>query len=402
MVTRRRVLALLPLAAMNLQAQSLIQFGPFKRRAKVYPVKPLLVYFGTDTTRAGAKGIYRSRFDPSTGHFTDPVIAAECVRPSYFAVGRRGANLFLYSVNAGDADHSTITSYQANPVTGALTQIGQVPSGGAGPCYIAVDAEARSAYVANYVGGTVATYLIQPSGALSKPVEVVDFHSPKLGKRGPVADRQDGPHPHTSMLSPDQRFVIVNDLGSDDIVLLPVELGTAKLGAPRVLECHSPGTGPRHLAFHPNGRWAYGIDEIANRIDQYLWNDTRGTDAVAMLTDTDRPVNTLDAGFHGVDTAAEVVVSGDGNFVYGSNRGENSLVAFKVDPENGALTFLQRISCGGKGPRHFTLDPVGKWLICGNQDSASVTVFARDPGNGRLSGPVQTVALESPMFTLFA
>jgi 6-phosphogluconolactonase len=359
------------------------------------------VYFGTDTSRPGAKGIYRSRFDPASGHFSDPVLAAECVRPSYFAANRRGASMFLYAVNAGDAQHSTVTSYQANPATGELRQIGQVASGGAGPCYVSVDADGRSAYVANYVGGTVATYLIQPDGTLSQPVEMVDFHDPKFGKRGPVADRQDGPHPHTAMLSPDQRFLIVNDLGSDDIVLFPVDTATARLGSPHLVESRLPGTGPRHVAFHPNGRWVYGIDELANRIDEYLWNETRGADGVAMLTDTDRSVSTLDAGFHGTDTAAEVALSADGNFVYGSNRGENTLVVFRVDPENGGLTLEQRISCGGKGPRHFTLDPVGRWLVCGNQDSATVTVFARDANSGRLAGPVQTLALESPMFTLF-
>ena len=398
MLTRRRVLVLLPAAAVGAHAQTT---GLFKRKPKVYPTKPLLVYFGTDTAKPGAKGIYRSRFDPSTGQFTDPVIASECIRPVYFAIARRRANVFLYATNEGDAQHSMVTSYKVNPATGELQQIGQVTSGGSGPCYISVDSEGHSAYVANYNGGTVASYLIQADGTLSQPIEVIDFHGPKFGHRGPVAERQDGPHPHSAMLSPDQRFLIVNDLGSDDIVLFPVDVETAKLGAPSVAESRSPGTGPRHVAFHPNGRWVYGIDELSNHIDHYLWDATRGKDEVAMLTDTAQSVSTLDAGFHGTSTAAEVAISGDGNFVYGSNRGENSLVVFRVDPANGSLTLLQRISCGGKGPRHFTLDPVGKWLICGNQDSASVTVFARDASSGKLSGPVQTLKIESPMFTLF-
>jgi len=166
----------------------------------------------------------------------------------------------------------------------------------------------------------------------------------------------------------------------------------------------SPGTGPRHIAFHPNERWAYGIDELANRIDQYLYTSMHaepGVDAQALLSGAGHSVSTIDPGFRGVNTAAEIVVTPTGDFVYASNRGEDSLVVYSIDEIAGTLTFVQRISCGGKTPRHFTLDHSTNWIVCGNQDSASVTVFARDGGSGRLSGPVQTLPLESPMFTLF-
>ncbi len=406
MLTRRQLLALLPVAALPLQAQVKI----FTRKRKPKPAVPMpLAFFGTDTTRPAAKGIYQSRFDTTTGHFTDPVLAAACVRPSYLALNRRRAakdvRTFLYAVDAGNAQTSGVTSFQVNPATGTLNLIGQTSSGGDGPCYIAVDAEGRSAYVADYNGGSIATYLVKPDGSLSEPVDRVDFRAPRFGHHGPVAVRQDAPHPHTAMLSPDNRFLIVNDLGNDDIVIFPVNPATAKLGTPRVIATRTPGTGPRHLVFHPNGRWVYGIDELANRIDQYLWNTTRGSSAVeaeALLTDTGRSLSALDAGFHGTNTAAEIAVSAEGNFVYASNRGEDSLVVFAADGTNGNLTFVQRISCGGKTPRHFTLDPTGKWLVCGNQDSASVTVFAVNAGSGKLSGPVQILAIESPMYTLFA
>jgi 6-phosphogluconolactonase len=405
MLTRRQLLALLPAAALPLEAQVRL----FRRKPKPKPAPMPFVYIGTDTSRPAARGIYLSRFDVATGHFTDPVLAAACVRPSYFAVNRKrsGAQsrMFLYSVNAGTGADAGVTSYQMNPATGALSQIGQVSSGGDGPCYIGLDAEGHSAYVADYNGGSIATYLIQADGSLSAPVDRVDFHGPRFGHHGPVAARQDGPHPHTTMLSPDNRFLIVNDLGNDDIVTFPVNTMTAKLGTPHVMDSRLAGTGPRHLAFHPNERWVYGIDELANRIDEYLWNSTRGStiaEPQAVLTDTGRSVSTLDPGFHGTSTAAEIVVAPSGGFVYGSNRGENSLVVFSVDALNGNLTFVQRISCGGKTPRHFTLDASGKWLVCGNQESASVTVFKVDTGSGKLSGPTQTLQIDSPMFTLFA
>ncbi len=400
-ITRRRVLALLPAA--GLHAQSSL----FSRKSRPSHVQPLsTALFGTDTAHPAAKGILSAQFDPVTGQFANPTLAAVSLRPSFFALNRVvPSRPMLYVANEGDATTSTLTTYTVSPGPApALTQIGQVSSGGAGPCYLAVDATGRTAAVANYNGGTVATCLVQPDGTLSQPVDRIDFHDKAFGHHGPVTARQDAPHPHSAMFSPDNRFLIVNDLGNDNIVLFPVDVATGRLGTPRVVPNPVPGSGPRHLAFHPNRRWAYGIDELSNRVDQYLWNATRGGPNLppeALLTYTGRSVPTLEPAFHAANTAAEIVVSPTGNFVYASNRGENTLVAFRIEPATGALTLAQRIPCGGKTPRHFTFDPSGKWLICGNQDSASVTVFARDNATGHLTGPVQTLPVESPMFTLF-
>jgi 6-phosphogluconolactonase len=308
--------------------------------------------------------------------------------------------------NEGDPKTSAISSYQIDPASGALTMLNQVSSGAEGPCYIAVDASGHSAYVADYAGGAIASYVVLADGTLSQPVDRVDFRNAAVfGHTGPNKARQDGPHPHSSMLTPDNRFIVVNDLGDDSIAIFPIDPKTAHLGHPHLFQNLSPGTGPRHLAFHPNGRWAYGIDELANRIDQYLYTSTHGSpgiEAQAILTGAGRSISTLDPGYHGVNTAAEITVAPAGDFLYASNRGEDTLVVFAINGSDGALSFVQRISCGGKTPRHFTLDRTGNWIVCGNQDSASVTVFARNPGSGMLRGPVQTVALESPMFTLFA
>lgn len=408
-LTRRRLLVLLPAATLHAQLKAQSRF--FRRKPKPPTAGPVsTALFATDTAHPAAKGIYSAHFNAATGQFSEPVVAAATLRPSFLALnpvlhtadGRR----LLYVANEGsDARTSTITTFGVSSgSTPTLTQLNQVSAGGEGPAYIAVDATGHSAYVANYAGGSVATYLVEPNGTLSQPVERISFHEPAFGHHGPFPGRQDGPHPHSSMLSPDNRFLVVNDLGNDNIVLFPIDPSTARLGKPHLVGSRLPGTGPRHIAFHPNGRWAYGIDELANRIDQYLWNSTHngpGMEPQAFLTDTAHPVSTLDPGFHGTNTAAEIAVSPSGDFLYCSNRGENSLVAFHINSANGALTLVQRIACGGKGPRHFTLDPSGRWLVCGNQDSASVTVFARDDGNGRLAGPVQTLPLESPMFTLF-
>ncbi len=365
-LSRRRLLRLLPLAAAHASLPAQMQLFKQRRKPKSQAMQPL-VYIGTDTNHAGAKGIYQARFDARSGRLSEPVLAATCFRPAYLAANQVGKGQpgaperhILYVTNEGDAKTSAVSSYQMDPATGALTLLGQVSSAGAGPCYVAVDASGRSAYVANYAGGTIASYRVQPDGTLSEPVDRVDFHDQSVfGHHGPMAARQDGPHPHSSMVTPDNRFLVVNDLGDDSIAIFPIDAKTAHLGKPHLFQSLSPGSGPRHVAFHPNGRWAYGIDELASRIDQYLYTSMRGgpgLEAQAILTGADHSVSTLDAGFHGTNTAAEIVMAPDGDVLYASNRGEDSLVVFAIDQTNGMLSFRQRIACGGKTPRHFTLD----------------------------------------------
>jgi 6-phosphogluconolactonase len=404
-ITRRHLLGLLPAVAVGAHAEAQNQFAGriFHRHDKKAPAIPPLVYIGVDTDKTG-KGIYACRFNEATGQLSSPVLAATTHRPAFFALGPlHNGRQFLYVTNEGDDKTSTVTSWLVDPASGALQPVGSVTSGFAGPCYISVDATGHSVYVANYSGSGVSSFLIQPDGSLSAPVERIDFHQPVFGTHGPNADRQDAPHPHSAMLSPDNRFLVVNDLGNDHIALFPIYADTARLGAPHVFSNHRSGSGPRHVAFHPNGRWIYGITELDSKIDQYLWITTHGSQAEALLTDTDHTVSTVDAGYHGsTNTAAEIAISNNGFFLYASNRGENSLVVFAIDQTTGALTLKQRISCGGQGPRQFTFDPTSRWLLCGNQISGSVTVFARNEGTGELSGPVQTLPIDSPMFTMFA
>ncbi|SNT18852.1 6-phosphogluconolactonase [Granulicella rosea] len=383
-------------AAQTMQAQ-------FFRKHTPKPA-PGFVYIGCDTSKGVAKGIYLCRFDAATGHLSTPVLAAPSLRPAYFAFGPvHNGRRMVYVGNEGpDAASSTITTYAVDPVTGMLRQLAQVSSGASGPAYVSVDATGKSAYVADYAGSAVAAYGIKSDGLLTPPVEVLNYKKDdRFGPVGPQADRQDAPHPHCATISPDNRFVVVCDLGTDKISIFAIHPETGKLGEPTFFQC-DPGTGPRHVAFHPNGRWVYGIDELSNKIDQYLWTATHGAEPKAMLVDTKRSVATLAEGYSGgTNTAAEVVVSPNGFYLYASNRGENTLVVFAIDQESGAPSVVQRIGCGGKGPRQFTLDPTGRWLLCGNQLSASVTVFARDPTSGKLTGPVQTLAIDSPMFTCF-
>jgi 6-phosphogluconolactonase len=379
----------------------------FSRKKKAPPATaPTLVYIGTDTLNSAAKGIYLARFDAKTGQLSAPTLAAETVRPSFLASAHVGTRPILYAANEGhDEPSSSISAFVIDPATGALKLLNKVSAAGAGPCYVSVDATAHNAFCANYAGSSIASFRIHPDGSLSDPVAKINFKQPAFGHHGPNAARQDAPHPHSATISPDNRFLVVNDLGSDSIDTFYIHADTAELGALQLNPSRVPGTGPRHIAFHPNDRWAYGIDELSNKIDHYLWNTTHGigsAEPVALLTNAGNTVSTLDPSFHGPNTAAEIALSPDGKFILCSNRGENSLVVFRIDEVTGAPSFVQRIACGGKTPRQFTLDLAGRWLLCGNQDSSTVTVFSRDENTGHLIGPTQTVPVDMPQMVLFA
>jgi 6-phosphogluconolactonase len=400
MFTRRRFLLLLPAYAASAQSFN----SPFRRK-KPLPPGPTRVFIGTDTSKGVSKGIYHATFNARNGQLSVPILAAETLRPSYLALSPlRAGRHSLYAVNAVPEPSATVTTFDLDPKTGTLTQKGKVTSAGAGPAYVSVDSTGNAAFVADYYGGAIASYRIQPDGTLSEPVSTFDYKDPKFGHHGPVPGRQDGPHPHSVFVSPDDRFLIVCDLGNDALSVFQIDTGTGKLtpGTP-LLTSLRPGSGPRHIAFHPNGRWIYLINELDSTLDHLLWSATHSvTHPQGLLVNTNTTVKTIAPGFPAEkNTAAEVMISPDGNFLYASNRGEDTLVVFAIG-EGGALNEIQRISCGGKTPRQFTFDPTFGWILCGNQDSASITIFRRDQGTGKLAGPVETVPVDSPLFTLFA
>jgi 6-phosphogluconolactonase len=402
MFTRRRFLVILPAFAASAHAETV---WPLRKKKPAAPPPPLTVYIGTDTAKDVSKGIYQSRFDTTRGQLTPPVLAAATARPSFLAVTPMGlGRRTLYAVNAINDPAATATTFAIDPKTGALNQTSQVSSGGAGPAYISVDDTGHSAFIANYFGGTIASYRIQPDGTLSQPVNRIDFSDhQKFGALGPNSARQSSPHPHSVTLSPDNRFLLVCDLGTDHITVFLIHPETGQLSDPKTFTNDHPGSGPRHIVFHPNGRWVYGINEIDSTLDHYLWTATRFADTPqGLLVNTNTPVKTIAPDFPAdKNTAAELAISSDGLFLYASNRGEDSLVVFSIRLKDGKLDLVQRISCGGKTPRHFTIDPTNQWLLCGNQDSATITIFRRDAATGKLSGPTQSVPLDSPLYTLF-
>lgn len=402
MFTRRRFLLLFPAYAASAQKLS----SPFHRK-RLPPPPPIRLYIGCDTLSGASKGIYTASFDSATGKVGTASLAAETARPSFLAVTPpRDGHRSVYAVNAIKEPTASVTTFDLDIKSGALTQKSKVSSGGAGPCYISVDSTGKAAFVADYWGASIASYSIQSDGTLSNPVETLNYREPRFGHQGPNTARQEQPHPHSVYISPDDRFLIVNDLGNDALTVFSIDPSTAKLTpSSPLLTTVRPGSGPRHIAFHPNARWIYVVNELDSTLDHFLWSTTRGSATAppkGLLVNTSTTVSTLAPGFaKDKNTAAEVMISPDGNFLYVSNRGEDTLVVFGIN-DDGSLREIQRIPCGGKTPRHFTFDPTFQWVLCGNQDSGSVTVFRRDQGSGKLTGPTATIPVASPMYLLFA
>jgi 6-phosphogluconolactonase len=351
------------------------------------------VYVGT-YTGAGSRGIYRCELDPSSGELTPPVLVAESDNPSWLALRPDGR--VLYAANEltsyqGEAS-GAVSAFAVDAVDGRLSLLGQRPSGGADPCYLAVDRAGRNLLLANYTGGSLAVLPLAADGRLLPASSFV-----QLAGRGPNEERQQGPHAHEIVLDPDERFALAADLGADRILVYRYDAtrGTLEPSDPPALALPA-GSGPRHLAWQPGGRHVYLISELASTVTVLRWDGGRGTLAAVQT------VTTLPAGFAGTNTAAEVAVAADGRFLYASNRGDDSIAVLAVDASGGVLTPAGRVSAGGKAPRHLALDPSGDWLLVACQGSDSIAVFRIDRASGMPSPTGRRLALSRPVCVLLA
>jgi 6-phosphogluconolactonase len=351
--------------------------------------KPYTVYVGTYTDGT-SRGIYRFTFDPATGSAGEPVLAGEAQNPSFLALHPSGR--FLYAVGEIDSFHGAktgvVSAFAVDPRTGDLKLLDQQPSAGTGPTHLVVDKAGKNVLVANYGGGNVVVLPIAPDGTL-KPVSSNQVHQGS----GPNQGRQEKPHAHGIYLDPAERFTLAPDLGADRVFVYRFDAAKGTLEPHGAGTCE-PGSGPRHLAFHPNGKYVYVINELTSTITVFSWDADEGALA------SGQTVSCLPAGFSGTSWTAEVAVSPDGRFVYGSNRGDDSLAVFAVDPATGRLTVKGHVPVGGKNPRHFAIDPSGRFILAGHQASGTIAVLRRDAATGMPSLVGTPVKVDSPVCLL--
>jgi 6-phosphogluconolactonase len=352
------------------------------------------VFVGTSEHEPG-RGIYRFPFDAGSGQAGAVELAAEAERPTFLAIHPNGR--FLYAVNGvrefqGQAS-GAVSAFALDAASGGLRLLNQQPSGGAGPCHLVVDREGRNVLVANYAGGSVACLPIAGDGSLKPPSSAIQHHGSSVNP-----GRQEGPHAHSINLDAANRFALVCDLGLDHVLVYRFDAARGTLAPqdpPSIAT--APGAGPRHLAFHPSGRWAYVINELNSTVDAFSY------DADAGHLQAIQTITTLPDGFTGENHPAEVLVHPSGRFLYGSNRGHDSIVMYAIDPQAGTLTLGGHASSGGKGPRNFNVDASGRWMIVGNQSTNNALVLRVDPERGTLTPTGQELEAPSPIcFKLLA
>ncbi len=360
-----------------------------------------MLFVGTGTN-TGSKGIYAYQFDSTSGELKSLGLAAEAPSPSFLALSPDGQ--FLFAVNEIDnyqgapsgQKTGAVSSYSIGKTAGTLTLINTVASGGAGPCHLSTDKTGRVLLVANYTGGSAASFQIEWNGHLSNAISEFHYDSTGVGP-GQDKDRQEASHAHHATTSPHNRFAYINDLGLDCIHIYKLDAATAKLTPNDPTQWKAaPGSGPRVLRFHPNGQWAYCVNELSSTIDLLSWHPQTGALTLVQKTEL-----LLTKDFKGISSAAEIIYDKKGQYAYASNRGDDFLMGFAIDQSNGKLSFPRQTSCGGKVPRHIALDPTEGWILVANQESNLIAVFRRDPQNGRLQITGPTAPLQSPQCLLF-
>ena len=346
----------------------------------------------TNAKSSPSEGIYRLEFDPATGALTNRVVAAKSVDPSFLAVHPSGSS--LYATNEigefGGEKAGAVSAFALDARAGTLKPLGQQSSKGPHPCHLAVDPTGKLVAAVNYSGGSVVAFPVD-FGSL-RPASSFIQHEGKSVDPG----RQAGPHAHSVNFDPSGKLALAADLGLDEVRLYDVDAAAGKLTPhdPPAVKV-APGSGPRHLAWHPSGKFAYLITELKNTVIVFAYDAATGT-----LREI-QTASTLPAGFDGKSYCAEVVVHPSGKFVYGSNRGHDSLAIFRVDPATGELTPTGHVPTGGKNPRNFVVDPTGGWVLVENQDSDSIVVFKVDPETGGLTRTGEPVAVPKPVCIRF-
>jgi 6-phosphogluconolactonase len=350
-----------------------------------------LVYVGT-YTGPKSKGIYGFWFDPRKGNLNEIGLAADIVNPSFLTLSPD--QKYFYAVSELGNDRRTngfVSGFSIDKGTGTLKLINKVSSAGGGACHLVVDKTQQMLLVANYGSGSVAAFRVKPDGTLSDSTALVQHSGSSVNPR-----RQKGPHAHAVVLSPDNRFVFVPDLGLDQIKSYRIKPDSGSLTAndPPYVSV-KPGSGPRHFTFHPSHHFAYSVNEMGSSVTAFSYDGPKGA-----LKEV-QTISTLPEGFDAVNNSAEIAIDKTGRFLYASNRGNDSIAVFGIDGKKGTLSKIQIVPTQGKTPRNFAIDPTGRYLLAANQDSNTIVVFGIDRKSGRLTPTGLTVNAPSPVCIQF-
>lgn len=341
-----------------------------------------LVYVGTYTANGGtahgkAEGIYVFRLDVGSGALSLQHTTTGIRNPSYLAI--HPSKRFLYSVveviKEDGREGGAVAAFSIDQQTGALTHLNTQPSHGEDPCHLSVDATGQAVVVANYTSGSIASYPILADGRLGDAASIIQHEGSSINPR-----RQQGPHAHSANIDLHNRFVIVADLGMDKVLTYHLELPSAKLvPGTHPFVAAQPGVGPRHVAFHPNKRLVYVINEIGSSVTGYHYHERSGQ------LEPIETLSTLPEGWQGTSHCADIHIAPDGRFVYGSNRGHDSLAIFEIDEASGRLTARGHASTHGRVPRNFTIDDAGDLVLAANQNTDNIVPFHVNKETGALT-----------------
>ena len=353
-----------------------------------------LAYIGTYTAKTNSKGIYVYRFDASSGQLSAGEVAAESPDPSFLALHPSGK--YLYAVNEvgnfGGQNSGAVSAFAIDRKTGSLKLLNQQATRGAGPCHVSLDKTVKFVLVANYDGGSIASFPVHDDGSLGEAVGFVQHSGSSADKQ-----RQEAAHAHWIATSPDNRFVLVADLGLDEVLIYRFDAAKGSLSPndPPFAKV-DPGAGPRHLAFHPNGKFAYVLNEITATVTAFSYQPAKGSLSVLQTVDT------LPNTYKGPKEAAEIAVHPSGKFLYTSNRaGIDAITSFAIDRTKGTLKQAGQFTTKGKTPRNFAIDPTGTFLLAANQESNNIVVFRIDPATGSLTPTGQSVEVPAPVCITF-
>jgi 6-phosphogluconolactonase len=361
--------------------------APFARAAR--PAK-YFAYVGTYTGPQG-KGIYSYRFDSSSGDLEPIGLAAEVINPSWVTIHPNRKNLYAVTeLGNNGKENGAVTGFAIDRQTGALTKLNSVSSVGGGPCHLVVDKTGSTLLVANYGAGSVAAIPVAADGHLGEPPVLIQHKGSSVDPR-----RQGGPHAHGVFLSADNRFLFVPDLGLDQVMQYRLDPAKSSISPndPPFAKV-PPGSGPRHFAFHPKGKYAYTVNEMKSTVTAFSYDPARGA-----LTEI-QTISTLPKDFTGVDNSAEIEVDAKGRFLYASNRGHDSIAVFAI-ANNGRLAPVEIVPTQGKAPRSFKIDPTGTYLFAANQETGTIVQFRIDPKTGRLTATGKKVELFKPVCIQF-